>query len=92
VVDCQDDRPESLVTVGDCRLDGGVQDLFHEGLGELGGTQPVRGLDGLAVDSCRQEDRGQLRDAGGGPQLLEQLQSIHEGHGHIEYRDLGWAP
>jgi hypothetical protein len=46
VVDCLDDRPEYLVTLGDCRLEGGVQDLFHDWPGEAGGTQPVRGLDG----------------------------------------------
>jgi hypothetical protein len=47
-----DGRLESLVALGECRLDRGVQDLFHERLGEVGGAQPVRGLDGLAVDAC----------------------------------------
>jgi hypothetical protein len=56
-----DGRLESLIAVGECCLDGGVQDRFHERLGQVGGAQPVRGLDGLAVDACRQKDRWQLR-------------------------------
>jgi hypothetical protein len=47
-----DGRLESLVALYQCCLDGGVQDLFHEGLGQVGGAQPVCGLDGLAVDPC----------------------------------------
>ena len=45
-----DGRSESLVAVAEGRLDGGVQDLFHERLGQVGGAEAVGGLDGLAVD------------------------------------------
>jgi hypothetical protein len=50
------------------------------------------GLNGLPVDACRQEDGRQLRDAGCGPQLLEQLESVHGRHGHVQLGDLGWTP